>query len=60
MLVVSQALIVDSFYEVTSRKVTNAKESATDRTISDCLVKSKVFWVMTLSLYGQLTLVYSA
>ena len=41
-------LIDHSFYEVTSRRITNAEERITDRTITDHLANMKVFCVMTL------------
>ena len=46
----------NAFYVVTSRKITNAMETAADRTISNRQVTWKAFCIMTLAPYGWLIL----
>ena len=47
-------LIDHSCYVVTSRRITNAEESITERTNNDHLANMKVFCVMTLRPFGWL------
>lgn len=42
----------NAFYVVTSRKITNAMETAADRTISKRVVTWKALCIMTLAPYG--------
>lgn len=49
-----------SFYEVTSRNTISVSESATDRIISNRLVKSKIFLRHVFAPSGWLVVLYNA